>query len=598
MKIPSFAKTFGFAKTIVTIKTFSFPKTVLTIDWDAKHLRVLQCRLGHDSLSVSRALTVQMPQDLKLDSPQALGKFIAKVLSSEAIHTKAAVISVPRQHAVLHALPLPATNPGDVPGMMRFQLAQELPFSIEEAAVDYVVNSTDQQGRVTGVIAAAVRFEFIQFIQHVARSAGLKLLRIGLRPHANMACLQTADKHRPQSADQQIDLKDQTSPEQKSPDSPTRPTSQDTDDQDQQGIFFVDLGPDSTEIDVFHGRTLSFSRSAAVTIPLNDQAETALPKQFDELVLEITRTIQAYRQSTAAGQINKAVVAGSTGWEAQFAKVLADQLQVPASIYEPTGGVDFPQAMDVPMTGFSAILGLAMTHRRNETLRFDFLHPKRPVAPGAARSRQVPLAVGAIALVMLVAMGYSRTKLSQRNSTYDQLDKQNKAMTKQVRQYEKFKTRLAESRRWVEKKVNWLEETKQLSLLLPDTAEVYFSQIDMFDSRTSGVIAEIKLKGRAKSSQVVDKLVRKFAQTGRYSLVDRGAEMTKAKSAAYPHSFDLSLAIKAEKYSTSSQGQPPKAKNTASVTPADQLPQEQPTPGQSDSDNQTEQLGESGRTAR
>ncbi len=92
MKIPSFAR------------TFSLAKTILAIDWDARHLRVLQCRLGHDRLGVSRALTVQIPQDLELDSPEALGKFIAKVLSSEAIHTKAAVMSVPRQHAVLHAL--------------------------------------------------------------------------------------------------------------------------------------------------------------------------------------------------------------------------------------------------------------------------------------------------------------------------------------------------------------------------------------------------------------------------------------------------------------------------------------------------------------
>jgi len=475
----------------------SFSKTLLALDWDSRQLRVLQCQSQRGALRVLRALACDVPADLKMDDPEALGSFLCAVLRSQSIRSRTAIFAVPRQHAVLHALSLPATPQEDVPGMVRFQLAQELPFSIEEAAVDYVVSLESEEGLVTSVIAAAVRYEFVQFLQHVARSAGLKLARIALRPQANLAALERI-------------------PADESDAAPT--------------VLFVDLGADSTEINIFSDQTLAFSRSSAVTAP-----------QFDELLLEVTRTLQAYRASVASSELDNIVVAGASGFEEQFAQRLQEQLDRPAAVYQPLADVQMDQRAGAAVSGFSAVIGLALLHGREEKSRFNFLHPKRPVTPGAAKTRQVQMIVGAAALVMLLVFGYSRLVLSQRNAELARLNKINRKLAKEWKEYQKFSVRLEQVNNWIDTKVNWLDEMKRLSMWFPGTEEAYLSRARLSQSRMAGIVAEIEVDGQAKSPQTLSQMVRKLAER-QYYRVSIGPQ-TEAGVPGYRQRFKMSLIL-------------------------------------------------------
>lgn len=305
----------------------SRPKRLLAVDWDAHTLRVVHAHLGKRGVSIDRLLSVAIPAKLDITDPKQMGLHIRRTLAQEGINTKNAIVDIPRDQVILNTLSLPTTQPDELPGMVEIQIAKELPFPVTDAVIDFAIG-TPAEDEITGdVLVAAVRQEQLERYEATFAAAGLKLDRVGLRPYANkVACCELLKHAMPER------------------------------------VVFIDVRPTFMEIDVLCNSALTFSRSASVTIPPSDvgsgvisirggASETTMSPGVPQaaasseaqpasgviasLLMEVTRTIEAYRASDPGAVIDHVVVGGDVGVEEALAEAIQRRMDVTTEIYNP-----------------------------------------------------------------------------------------------------------------------------------------------------------------------------------------------------------------------------------------------------------------------
>ncbi len=417
-------------------------RKVLCLDWDKRSLRMVVARVGQGRTVLEDAHSHRLPNTVDADDADAMGDFIRAMLRRHRLSHRSVVVDVPRERAVINRLVLPPTPPAEVAAAVRFQAMKELPFAVESAAIDYIIMGRDENGQATEVLLAAVTTEALDRTRLTCEAAGLTPARIGLRPYANLISVRR-----------------------------TRGT-------DDQRVLFLDVGPGATEIDVMRGDALAFARSANVTVPLPvsdpasredsrvislaeisdlDGSDAAIAAAVNEVLVETTRTLQAYRATETEARIDEIVVAGGTGIETQLADRLHQRLELPVTLFDPTEalGVD---ASDAPkLRSFSAALGLAWGLSREGSLALDFLNPKRPVSTREIVQRRARIGVLAATLVLVAVVGVLGKQYYGLRAQLNDLKKRNKDLQSQVQGKTEVLNRIDEAREWAMEAV-WPDE--------------------------------------------------------------------------------------------------------------------------------------------
>jgi type IV pilus assembly protein PilM len=375
-------------------------RRILCIEWDRRFLRVLIARTGGGRMQLEDAHAHRLPAGLDPEDPKALGEFIGPLVRRYGKFERV-VLNIPREKAVMPRLALPPTPANELAAAVRFQAMKELPYPLDTAVIDFAVMQREN-GLATEVLLASVTNETIAQMQATCAAAGLVPARIGLRPFANLRSVQ----HLPEARDKRV--------------------------------LFVDVGPATTEINVMRGEQLAFARAANVSVPIAtderparddsrilslvdpnalDAADEAARGAIDDLLVEITRTMQAYRAVEPQATIEQIVVAGGTGLEGELAEALDQRFGLPVALFDVRDvlGVDAERA--ARLRSFSALLGLAWELADGATLEIDFLNPKRPIEARATLKRRAAIIGAAAAFVLLVGgiiVGVRYYSLSQR----------------------------------------------------------------------------------------------------------------------------------------------------------------------------------------
>ncbi len=358
-------------------------KKLLSIDWDTKSLRLVLTRQQVDGVELLKAVSIPVPSDVRMDDAESLGAFVREAIRQSRVGAKRVLMSIARDQVVLNTLSLPPTSEEELPAIVQFQIVKELPFSPDQATLDFAVGGEFDASEPVTVLVAAVRNEELAFYRRVAHEAGLTVERIGLRPYSNLVAVT--------SKSQELDRKT---------------------------LLLIEVGPHLTEIDIIRDGTLVFSRAASVALSdygclaqdrLDDsriismsvkdrEPDDDVLRAVKDLMVDIIRSYEAHRATDPSISIDQIVVCGASGIEAQLAESLAARFAAQADLYSPDRTLDLSPQRAKELRGFSAALGLALGHSLTGLPTFDFLHPKKPVSKRTVRLKKLPLAVAAVVL--------------------------------------------------------------------------------------------------------------------------------------------------------------------------------------------------------
>lgn len=480
----------------------------LTLDWDARTIRVVAARTRGPAVEILKAASIPIPPDFRAAEAPAFGRFLRDVLDQAGISFRHAVIAVPRDKVVLNTLSLPPTSDDDLPALVQFQMAKELPFAPGEATLDFAVRDADP-AKPRDILVAAARNDLLKYYQDVADEAGLSLDRLGLRPEANLLAFSAG-----------------------APDVATGHT------------LLVDIGPDLTEIDILSDGRLTFSRAASVRLPnelIDHAAGTArlddsriltqgvvdlaapdnsfVQEAIDLLQLEVTRSVEAFRATAVGVRFDRAIIAGATGVETAFAEVLSQRLSIPVELYNPGRALDLTQARARELRGFSAAIGLAMGHARTPLERIDFLEYKRPVSRRTRTMQRVRVAVAAVLILAVLAWKLVDNALAEPRKELAGLKSAMVTLSKKKSDLSTLERQVVEMEKWIDSNRILLDDLVTLSNTFPSNKEIYAQYIQI----APGELVPIDILLRTKSQDITIGLVRRLCEIYDYNATLTGS---------------------------------------------------------------------------
>lgn len=421
---------------------------MLCLDWDKRYVRILVAKVGKGALRLEDAHSHRIPPELDIDDPAVLGAFIKDVLAKHHIRNRQVIVDVPRDKAVIARLPLPPTPLDELPDVVRFQAVKELPFPVDEAAIDFVTLVSDPVAKTaTEVLLTAVRRDVLERIRATCLAAGLTPARIGLRPYANLVAL----THLPDMADKRV--------------------------------LFVDVGPAMTEINVIRSGALAFTRAANVSVPVQGDDEAAwessrltvvggqndqvIADAIQDLVVEVVRSLQAYRATESNVLIDNVVVAGGTGVETELAQALEKRLALATELFDPTLALGVSGARGAELRGFASVLGLAWGLGTQGLLELDFLNPKKVVRRRDTIIRNARMAGIAAAVVIAAGLWTLYTNYQAKAAELKVIQARIETLRKDLKATREIANRATEWDEWNSEAV-WIEHLNTIGELLHD----------------------------------------------------------------------------------------------------------------------------------
>lgn len=479
-------------------------RRILSVDWDPRELRVVHARIRKETVRVEDVVAVAIPAEVDLGSAEQLGRLLRRALDQERISSRHVIVDIPRDQVVLDTLTLPDVSASDLAGMVELQVAKGLPFPISEAVVDFAVPPDGSEDGQRDVLVGAVRAEVVDYYRQVCETAGLRLERIGLRPYANRVAVGAF----------------------LSGPLPER-------------VLIADVGPVLTEIDVLRRGQLVFSRAASVFVPGDicrvvplsaaDQADTRTGPQADaeasiipfdiepdsgprdmaavvaDLMVEVTRSIEAYRGTDPGAEMDCAVVAGATGIEETLAEAIQRRFGVHAETYNPAALLDGDKERGAAAAGFSAALGLTLGHAGEGRLHFDFLHPKKQEVPAQAKLKKVPLVAAVVALFAIAGGVFYWQGPAKGFARRHELEEQIREVEAEIKANKPFIKMVEAAQEFEQEQVVWLDELKNLANLLPDGKKVVLDKLDL-NQRGKSMKFDVRASDGRQAGKIVEQL--------------------------------------------------------------------------------------------
>ncbi|MCH7700429.1 MAG: pilus assembly protein PilM [Planctomycetes bacterium] len=525
-------------------------RNILSVDWDPRQLRMVHATVRKRNVAVERVMAVAIEADVDTGDPAALGQLMRQALRQEGVRTRRVIVNLPRDQVVLNTLNLPRVNVSDTAAMVQHQIAKELPFPVSEAVVDFAMPPDDGGEGTQPVLVGAVRHEARTFYQEVCHHAGLKLERIGLRPYANaVAAMEMLKDRRPER------------------------------------VLIVDVGPTMTEIDVIWNGRLAFSRAASVRIPRSasggsttsieavrrtvdaagtDQ-EAASPTGADlvyraeeseesplsaesavnRLLVEVTRSIEAYRNNDPGATMDHVIIGGVTGLEDALSEAIEQRFSTTTEIFNPELCFGWKGSHEGG-EAFGAALGLVLGRVTEGGQYFDFQHPKKPVSEAAVRLKRAP--VMAVAVLLFAAAGVIgwvkmiKPEWDHLRAT-EQRAEDMRGKLKDVGDFEKMMRAVTS---FEGSHIVWLDDLKELLGVLPDHKQVVVEQVVM-GAQDARIDLGIRFKERElpETIRAAVEALRTADDRPRFDIDFRGQD--ESGKAPYKHTTDLKVEIVAKK---------------------------------------------------
>ncbi|MDD5382107.1 MAG: type IV pilus assembly protein PilM [Candidatus Margulisbacteria bacterium] len=164
-------------------------RSVLGIDLRVTSVKVVEVEKGKDKPVIKNWGLAEIPYFLIDKHPQkedAQAETLRKLIKSKKIETKEAVVVVGGSDVFIKIFTLAEISKAEVVEVIKWKFAEEIPFPVEDALVDFYPLTGAQHGvnEKVDYVAACVHKNTFREIEQIIRKAGLKLLAIAILPDA------------------------------------------------------------------------------------------------------------------------------------------------------------------------------------------------------------------------------------------------------------------------------------------------------------------------------------------------------------------------------------------------------------------------------
>jgi Tfp pilus assembly PilM family ATPase len=474
----------------------------IALDWDNSEARIAAASIKGDRATIEQAFSVALtmeetPVELaaegaetgkKAGSPdqqskeaekrqaESIGKQIAAAISAHGIGHLECLVAIGRSVIELRQLSLPPVPEEELPDAVRFQAMREFNALDDDWPLDFIPLDTPEEGPRT-VLAAAVDPHQVAHLQKICQAAGVKAQHLVLRPCGAAALFGRAQGAAPAES------------------SSLR--------------LLVDLLTDEADLTVMIDRRVVFLRSTRLPAgsPL-DGKENATA-----LVGEIRRTMVAAMNTLSGQRVDSIVLCGKGEKHAALAKVIADALGMPATLFDPFEGLELSRDLQDNLPEFpgrfAPLLGMLLTELEQTGHAIDFLHPRqRPVPP--SRLKYLVGAGGLVAVVVLGWLGYGWIDKLWVKAQIAGVEREIEKTKKDIEDTKKLLANTEKIKEWKATDVAWLDEFDHLSKTLPPRQFTKLTSLNFTgkDNTKEDVIGDIAAKGMVvsweKSKEIED----------------------------------------------------------------------------------------------
>lgn len=165
--------------------------TAVGLDIGASAVRIAQVGGGRGEPALLSFAQVALPQgavvDGEIQDPGPVSEAIAQVWKRAKIRGKRAILGVSNQRVVVRQVDLPYLEEKEFRSSLRFQAADYIPMSVEDAQLDFIViddYTTESQDHMMRVLLIAAATDMVDNFVTTASAGGVEATGIDLTPFA------------------------------------------------------------------------------------------------------------------------------------------------------------------------------------------------------------------------------------------------------------------------------------------------------------------------------------------------------------------------------------------------------------------------------
>ncbi len=378
----------------------------------------------------------------------AVGSWVREKLREAGVSGMRIVLSLPRGEVVIKRLSLPGgegISNDDLVGAVRLQMARQLSVPVESSAIDYVPVAADTlEATASGsagqtVNAAALPGDQMDWCRGVARAAGIKLSRIGLRC-LGAACVLADESLR----------------------------------RDGAVLGVVPTGA-SVEFVIVEAGHLMLARAVDIAWPGGDEP-AELEAYAEKVAVEAKRTWMSHRAGRGETEAQAVIVLGSGPGAQKLSERCGAAMERPGVTLAPPGATAVKSEGEPALSVAMAAVGLIQEELAGRP-SLDFLHPRR--APDRAARRRQMMLLGALAAIVGLGTPIVLAKL-ELSSLDGALARQRQVTaTRQGELMEMWAehARLKHMEQWASVKVDWMAHLGALSEQVPAPPEALIDDL-------------------------------------------------------------------------------------------------------------------------
>jgi hypothetical protein len=484
----------------------------LAIDWSNTECRYLLASLQRGGgLTVQKAgvaVIEEVPAKKENHNPEKPSKsnelpnliaVLRNILKEERIGSCPLLLCLDRSKVELLYQTLPPCTEPEIPVLLKNQVLRELPGFSEHDPLDYLVlgNASEENRKL---LAATIPLSYRQSLVRAFRSIGCSPQYIGLKSLAVAALLFHSE----------------------------------TVSENSELCLVVHVVENEVDLVLAEARQIISVRS----FRLPDQLQ--FTEMVDRIAAEVGRTVMIGDESVAGQTVKKIILLGNEeDWTPLIQTLMEQGLSI--SVINPfqISSVHTAIIPDQPER-FAPLLGLLLEQQSVAKISVDLLHPKdAPKPPNYFRS--VFLVTVLLGICCLGLYYWNREVVRGMEEELVRVKDEHQKVADQLRQIQPGFNVLRQARNWDGQNVVWLDELKELSLVLPDERDLVVTQMSFSilenNARFSGLI---QMNGMVREPSVLLKLQTDLHRQGVY-MMQFPAPSANPAGGGYPWLFRISI---------------------------------------------------------